>query len=237
LLGHHTRALGRVERIIDEALDVGMRGLLIGTLYEAGARCALSARDSAAFDRYYAAALEHLPDGRYAGVTARMARLLDAAKRASIAPAYPSKLPAEAVSPGSVKAKLAACEPDQKSARALELVMAATGASEGHLYDVVENGLVLRASSQSTPPPSHLSDFLARFLASAEQLRDQTVDLTYETSVLDPECALEPVPLSVEREGQRTVVAVAALTFALGRRWPNPELLDAIAAELCPDAA
>jgi hypothetical protein len=235
LLGHHARATARVERMIDEALDVGMRGLLLGILYETGARCALSARDSAAFDRYYAAALQHLPEGRYAGITARMNRLLDAARRASMAPTYPSKLPADALSPGTVKAKLAACEPDQKSARALELVMAATGASEGHLYHVVANGLVLCASSQSSPPPSHLSDFLQRFLASDELQRDQTVDLTYATSVLDPESALEPVPLLVEREGERTVVAIAALTFALGRRWPNPELLDAIANELCTD--
>jgi hypothetical protein len=131
-----------------------------------------------------------------------------------------------------IKDKLAACGPEQKSARALELVMAATGASEGHLYEVVAHGLVLRASSKSTPPPAHLSPFLQRFLASAELLRDQTVDLTYATSVLDPESALEPIPLAVERSGERKVVAIAALTFALGRRWPNPELLDAIAAEL-----
>jgi hypothetical protein len=100
------------------------------------------------------------------------------------------------------------------------------------LFKVGESGLTQLASCSALPAPPYLHDFLLRYLQSSEVVNDQTVDVSYHTSVVEAEVPLEPLLLSATRRGERIIVAVAALNFSGARRWPDPKLLESISDHL-----
>ncbi len=230
LLGMFERARAHVDRMLAEALERGFGGLPLGILYEAGARQALLARDKERFAHDYAACAQHFKYGRNPALTARLDRLMDQARNVSIAPAPDTG--ASELNTGLVLARLTRALPEERGAEALKLLMSATGAAEGHLFKVGEGGLTQLASFSPLPAPPYLQDFLLRYLQSSEVVNDQTVDVSYHTSLIEAEVPLEPLALSVTRRGERTVVAVAALNFSGARRWPDPKLLESISEHL-----
>jgi hypothetical protein len=230
LLGLFERARARIDRMLEESLARDFRGLHLGVIYEASARQALLARDAERFARDYAACAQHLNYGRNPALTARLDRLMDQARNVSIAPARDST--SSEVNTGLVLARLTRALPEERGSEALKLLMSATGASEGHLFKVGESGLTQLASYSMLPAPPYLHDFLLRYLQSSEVVNDQTVDVSYHTSVVEAEVPLEPLLLSATRRGERIIVAVAALNFSGARRWPDPKLLESISDHL-----
>lgn len=230
LLGLSERASARVERMLEETRVHGIRGLYLGVLHEAGARHALLTRDAERFAHHYAACARYLKYGKSPALTARLDRLLDQARGASIAPARDTGT--LELNPLLVEAQMASCGPDERGARALKLLMAATGASAGHLFMAGTDGLTPLASFSAMPAPPYLEDYLLRYLQSAEVVNDQTVDVSCHTSISEANLTLEPVLLSTTRNDERVVAGVAALSFAGGRRWPDPKLLETIAQQL-----
>jgi serine/threonine-protein kinase len=234
-LGMYGEARARVERMIEQSLLAGHGGVPVGVMYEAGARHAVLARDGEAFRHYYAGCTQHLKYGRSAAITARLDRLNDQARSVGIAPAREGGDGRQELNTGLVISQMSRCNPDERGAQALKLLMTATGASAGHLFKVNDGGLKQLASFSALPAPPYLCDFLLRYLQSAEVVNDQTVDVTYHTSLIEPDRTIEPVLLSATRDAERMVVGVAALSFAGGRRWPDPKLLETIAEQLFSD--
>jgi hypothetical protein len=230
LLGMGERARARLERVLEETRAHGTRGLFLGVIHEAGARLALLTRDAERFAHHYAACAQHLKYGKSPALTARLDRLIDQARDAAIAPARDTGT--LELSATLVAQQMSSCQGDERGARALKLLMTATGASAGHLFKVGEEGLTKLASFSAVPSPPYLQDFLLRYLQSAEVVNDQTVDVSLYTSIDEANLTLEPVLLSTTRDEERVVAGVAALSFAGGRRWPAPQLLETIAEQL-----
>jgi tetratricopeptide (TPR) repeat protein len=229
-LGQLELAKERIERILQEALAVGLGGLHLGAIYEAAARHALRARDAERFAHHYAACKRLLKYGQTPALTARLDRLLDQARNLSISPA--DQADGIELSPALIVELMSQCQAEARGAQALNLLAAATGAVSGHLYKVCDEGLRLLASSSPTPAPPYLVEFLLRYLLSAEVVSDQTVDVSHHASLVDGDRTLEIVVLSTTHAEQRIVAGIAALSFSNSRRWPAPELLESIAAEL-----
>jgi hypothetical protein len=130
---------------------------------------------------------------------------------------------------------LAAAEALERPALALQILMRATGASEGHLYRYQGDELALLTRSVEQAAPSALGQFLLNYLRSHEVVTDETVDMTYATRLIRPDGFIEPALLVANRAGgERTIVAVAALSFSGAYRWPDPNLLALIAEQLAP---
>jgi len=231
-LGRFEAARARIEQVLAATLALGVRGIHLGVVYETAARHAVMARDREAFTRYYEACAQLLRHGGGPAITARLDRLLDQARGASMVPGKTTHEQAGELTSEDVIAQLSACAPSARDAKALDLMMIATGATSGHLYRLRAGRLVPAAACSPVPPPAHLEDFLARYLESVDVLNDQTVDSACPTSLSGPDWVIEPVLLAASRQAERAIVGVVALCFSAGRRWPSPKVIEAIAAQL-----
>lgn len=233
-LGEHTSAVERLDRIIADVDQRGFRGLHRGAAYECRARVALAMRDAAAWQFYFAKCAEDLRFGNYPGITARLQRIQEKAQELGlVSDADPSD--ARHLTREQVATELSGCPREERPRRALDLMLQATGAESGYLYLVTQTGLVLGAQRGATPPPAHLPEVL-RHYASAEAQTEQTVDVTCPASFGANESTLEPLLVRAAQGVEQNAVAVLALRFPHGRRWPAPQLMEAIGDQLRSDA-
>ncbi|HEX6242654.1 MAG TPA: hypothetical protein VFZ61_17190, partial [Polyangiales bacterium] len=92
-----------------------------------------------------------------------------------------------------------------------------------------------RVASSGPAAPLELEPFLLRHLANAQldqAKTDQTLDVTCQTGFGKGDATLEPLLLSAGQGERRVQVAVVALHFSRSRRWPPPEVLEALARQL-----
>jgi hypothetical protein len=230
-LGEHEQASARLARVSGEIDAAGFRGLHRGAALEVGARLALARKDAASYERYYAECSQELGMGAYPAIAARLQRLQDRAEQLGLS-ALPPGVAQRQLSEEEVRRELAQCGAHERPGLALTLALRATGAESGYLYLLTDSGLQLGASASPLPPPAQLAEVLAHYVASAEVLSDQTVDITCHTSFGEADAALEPLLLRSRLAGERAPVAVLALRFPGGRRWPAPQLMDCIGAGL-----
>ena len=176
-LGDLDGAAARLDAIIVAQQAYGGHGLILGATYEARARVAIWAADSAAVERFGQLAAHEYRHGRATPLGARYERLTQEARNAGMAvlPQLDSFAATTHVGPtalGGVRATIehsvtsALNSAEDAAARAqvaLQLVCDAHAAPGGHLYVLRDDGLVLAASSGSREPDEQLRRFVTAF--------------------------------------------------------------------------
>jgi hypothetical protein len=226
-------ALLRIDRALALSAQLGLRGLIAGALHEARARLALAAGDEAAFQTHLGEAQDALGYGRHGPLTARLVRLLEAAKHSSLVRAREAGV--EELTLERIAEELGALEAGACARRALELILLATGARGGHLYAVGTADVRQLASHAAEAPPEELEPLLRAQSRLARSADDRTVVLTQEgenqvtASAYQPSVGgFEPVLLPANSE----LTFMTALRFHGPRLWPAPATLAAIGAQL-----
>jgi tRNA A-37 threonylcarbamoyl transferase component Bud32 len=155
-LGDYVGAAARLDRLIEQRAGIMPSRLLLD--YEARARVAIWAKDSAAAERFTALAASHSRAAHPAAVSARHGRLQSEAKQAGLEfevpmTAFESSVLGSARPRGdgsSVLTKVASAlgrigEPSLRARRALEMLCESTRARAGRLY-VLQDGALTRAA-------------------------------------------------------------------------------------------
>jgi hypothetical protein len=211
--------------------------LNLGATYEARARIAIWAEDSAAVEKYAGLTAQEYRHGRGSPLGARYERLMEEALRAGVKvlpelSEYETTLLAATtfgrrmtkIDVAQVMAKVA--DPKDLPSRALRLLCEARGASAGHLYLTSDQGLKLVASFGTEPPEDSLLGFVTDYFERELREQDSATGLLTEGSSLTPttsawtDCqgiAYDPLPISSIVEGVCLYAGIAVLSVR-GRR-------------------
>jgi tetratricopeptide (TPR) repeat protein len=175
-LGDYTSATARLSEVIAQQLELGVSGLNLGASYEARARIAIWAGDTAAVEEYAALTAREYRHGRGSPLGALYERLMAEARQAGV-PVLPqlsefeSTVMAKTVLahrlsvPVQVSQSMRSAESmGHRAVRALHLICDARGAHAGHLYLLAEGGLALAASNCDKQPDAGLLEFVTEFL-------------------------------------------------------------------------
>jgi hypothetical protein len=250
-LGDCAGACERLERVMNEQLELGVTGLLLGATYEARARIALWAGDDASVEHFAGLTKGEYRHGLGSALGARYERLMDEARRFATASApmltqlestrMASKLSAVAGLPMELLREVDTAE---RAARALHLLCKERSANEGHLYLCGNNGLTLAASEGPAGPPDGLREYLEdRLLREQEAFDLATVvhtsasapTVAWALGFKDAEGSIHrPVFLSAAVDGEPRYVAIAAIAEHSGLTMPisDGNLASLIAVEL-----
>jgi tetratricopeptide (TPR) repeat protein len=170
-LGDLALAVPHAEAAISDMEMRGAQGVALGAAYEARARVAVYAKDTADFERYAQLCDEQYRIGQNAALVARTKRLLRDAVDAGVVTA---PLVDVTVTPdpeewaSSLATLLSTCQrPDERAERALTLIAEQSQSAGGYLYTLQAEGPVLVATHGATPPPAHLDGLVTSYLASA----------------------------------------------------------------------
>jgi hypothetical protein len=188
-LGDYARATERLSRVIAEQRELGVSGLLLGAVYEARARIAIWAGDSAAVEEYAKLTAQEYSHGRGSPLGALYERLMDEARRAGVQ-VLPQLSEFESTmmsatrmgqpgtpKSGSLQALRHARTSAERAALAIKAICEARGARAGHLYLASESGLTLAASHASAPPDARLLE-LVTFAGQESRTEMATAPLT-----------------------------------------------------------
>lgn len=251
-LNDHASGAARLDAVIEAQRALGVTGLNLGASYEARARLAIWAGDTAAAEQYARLTAREYRHGHGSPLGARYERLMDEAQRAGV-PVLPKlsdfvstimattmlgqRLPAAA----AVHTMRSADGFAARAARALALICEVHGAQGGHLYLSGEDGLALAASSPSCDAHDAVREFAAMYLArevaqadmatvfagdAREQLDDAPASFTDEAGT-----AFHPLLLTCTVDGITHYAGVAMLHGAdRSRRQANTaEIVSAVA--------
>jgi hypothetical protein len=211
---------------VQKAETVNVFGLYYGVVLEAAARVAVECNDSVAFADYYNRCHEQFGSGAYPPLTARLEKLMTAARRRKLAGTGRHDDSIRLITPGRVRNELSSVQsaPD-RAAHALSLLVEAAKASAGHLYGIRAADLELIASQAAPAPSVELEEMLRAFLrAQSDEERtrgfDELSDRQSSPDLRADEAELMnfvPVLLTSGRGAGANAVAIVALAFAAGK--------------------
>jgi hypothetical protein len=222
-LGDHTNALLHAEAAISDLEMRGARGIALGAAYEARARVAMHAKDTEAFERYAQLCDEQYRIGQNAALVARTQRLLRDAVDAGVstAPVFEVSPPPDPDEWGSSLATLlSTCQrPDERAERALTLIAEHSQLQGGYLYTLQQHGPVLVATHGAAPPPAHLDEMVASYLAKVSAVQTDMEATTVQASPRRRDADTRgrgwagyvPMLLSHEHENDRAVIGLAVM--------------------------
>jgi hypothetical protein len=224
-LGNHAAARTRIA----EAFEVSQRrpafGIYEGLHHEVAARVAVDCDDAPAFMHHYTRCWEQYGSGAYPPLTARLEKLMTAARRKKLAGTTRRGNSLAVVSVERVRDEMAAAKTkDARAKCALALLLEAAHAQAGHLYGIRDADIEWLASVAAPMPGAELEDMLRsmlreqsdeeRTLGVEELSRRPTKVHTYaksDTAVLH----YLPVLLTRGIGAGASVVAIAALACDL----------------------
>jgi hypothetical protein len=250
--GEHAAAVALCERVIATSEALGTSGLLIGALYEARARVAIACDDEVAFEAAAErCALEYKKGGSPA-LAARLARLLDEARKVEVLRSEPPPSANAAIEQTNsatehhtVQSLMFECADDRDRARcALTLLLNGSTSRAAHLYGIRENGLELLASLPETGEDGAMLGWIGMCLRAEIDSSDITETATAANGTEREEHGpgryvdghgqvFEPIFLEQRDESGVLIVAVLALhvPFSL-RTVPPKDLLVQIADQM-----
>jgi hypothetical protein len=170
--GHAQQAIERIELVISDQCQRGVRGLQLGASYEARARVAVALHNEVDTARYAALAAQELLHGPGATLTLRCGRLLQEARRAGVSIPSLAQTGAAAVQSASIDPNAAAvaralgeARGNERARRALELLCKHGHATGGYVYLArgANAELVLVASWNASQPSEALARFASAF--------------------------------------------------------------------------
>jgi hypothetical protein len=242
-LGDHESAMLRSTEALHELERRGVLGIYYGLALESAARIAIECGDAEAFKQFFARCWEQYGGGAYPPITARLERMLTAARRKQLVDATQDAAPDASAWPERVRAELGqATDAGDRARRALSLLLESSHAISGHLYGIKGAEIELMASHAPAAPEPALEKMLRDFLR-AESDEDRTLALD-EIALVRPSMrtrsaadrdGLRYFPfLLATGQGSRTIAAgVVALAFANGKLAALPAALtSAIGEEL-----
>jgi hypothetical protein len=229
-LGRSDEACALADECLNEAEASGLRGLALGTFYEARARLALALQDETAFRTFALRCAQEYRCGNDAGLSAKYERLLQAARGQGFTLGALERAVEVGHASGSdatfrtVHSQLSACTgADERARRALELLVQRAGAARGRLYAMRAGRLeCIAAQPQQTEPdeqPAGLARFLRRELARSrvavetvvETASPSTADRTPKTHTGERVEPLNLLALRAARDGEPIIAGVAVL--------------------------
>jgi hypothetical protein len=242
--GERASATGRLERLLVEAGRVGNPALL-GSVHETRARLAEQGEDAVAFQAHALEADRCYRETRNPVLIARAQALLDPRARRGAARGEEAAQDAQTVtSPthqaSDVSAVMTGCRGRlERAERALELLLRASGGSEGYLYLVREDGALELCAPQGGEEPARdrlgeLERSIRRVeegsSASSEEPAEGAEPETYPPSGWAEEPPAGPLALVLSmRVGNRPrAVGGALIDGAASLRRPAPALLEQI---------
>jgi tetratricopeptide (TPR) repeat protein len=252
-LGNFDRAASRLELVIKEQLELGVTGLNLGASYEARARVAIWAGDTAAVEAYGRLTAQEYRHGRGSPLGARYERLMEEAAKGGSG-ALPGLADidsgsARSLGPGSsshdvlvTQAMNGADQARARAQRALRLLCDERKSDGGHLYLFAGDELSHVASLGDNPAPDGLLPFLTKRLEE-EQAEDTKTIVPLAGDFLGTDDAAvftddagtmhDPVMLTCILEGKARHAGVAVLSH---RRAPvrttSAALVAAVSAHL-----
>jgi tetratricopeptide (TPR) repeat protein len=250
--GHLDEAQALCDEALAELEADGVRGLWLGSLYEARAFVAIMRGDESAFERDAARCATEYRRGKNSTLVANYERLMrEAARRALPVPerlahaaerggATTTTHHEQGAVVGSVAMRLAACQNASERAHAvLVTLMEHSGADAGYLYRL-HAGQPKRAAAipSEAPVPEGVDSFVARFVQDQIDDEEETKSLLAGETLVEggeaPSIATQagimyPVLLASFREGEPVLAAIGILRLATGSKPPKLELLDTLA--------
>jgi hypothetical protein len=196
-LGDATGAIGQAEAAIENLRALGSQGVLLAVAYETRARVAALLQDTATFAQYTTLCAEQLRAGSNRVLHAKLEKLRQIALRAEMnleAEVFEGATLTEQLGGSQLTSMLDNCRGfPERAQQALGVVLKHSGAGEGFLYTVTENGPELAASIGECDRPERITAFAREYLDS--ELRDQGVH----TSTL----AVDSMPMVSEMSGSQ----------------------------------
>jgi hypothetical protein len=195
-LGDVTDATAHADAVIENLRALGSKGLLLALAYETRARVAVIFQDNAAFGQYAALCADQLRAGSSRVLTAKLEKLKQVALRAemSLQPETFEGAMMTEISGSQLTSMLDGCRGfSERAQQALNVVLRHSGAGEGFLFTVGENGPELAARIGDCERPERVAVFAREYLEA--ELRDQEMH----TSTISPESA----PLISELTGSQ----------------------------------
>jgi serine/threonine-protein kinase len=250
-LGDYVGACERLERVMNEQLERGVAGLLLGATYEARARIAVWASDESSVERFARLTAGEYRHGLGSALGARYERLMDEARRFAVLP-LPKLTQFDSTRRVGTSASMSArpterlreVDTSERAARALGLLCEERSASEGHLYLCGAKGLTLVASEGAAAPPGGLREYLEDRLIREVEAFDLATVIHASSSKPAAASALgftdaqggvhRPAFLTAVVAGEARYVAIAVTVERNGRPMPTGDgtLASLIAAEL-----
>jgi hypothetical protein len=257
--GHHAEALALSEAAIATSERYGFQGVSLATMYEVRARIAIAMDDEPAFQSAVERCAAEYKKGKSPALTAKIARLLDEARKLEVLVTEPPPAAMElfehtqtATELHTVQSLMQECKGDGDRGRvALTLLLNGSTSQSAHLYGVREAGLTYLASL----PEDESDPVMHAWLEASLRAELETFEITETATVAGgsgerPEESgpgrytnargqtFEAIFLEqrevTEDKGQKTlIVAVVALHVPYGLRTvPPKDLLTQIAEQL-----
>jgi hypothetical protein len=245
--GDNAAAARRMERVLEEAAELGLGGLPLGYLYECRARVAMYTADAPGFEHYAQLVADQFRPGRDPVLAAKYSKLMDEARSENLALSSEVLRAAdiqtgEAGSElGRVRSRMEGCGDARARAReGLQLVTESAGASGGYLFALGEDGLYLAAKSGGGDPPDGIDEVVEQQFAQALG-RDGSTEISTasepsegpwssrERAWRDPTGRLyRPVLLDTRRAGRAQLAGVLMLQVDGQVAAPSPAVVAAV---------
>jgi hypothetical protein len=238
-LGDLANASTHADAAINDMEMHGTRGVALGAAYEARARVALYAKDSATFEQYAQLCEEQYRVGQNPALIARTKRLQRDAVDAGISTTPVLDEVQVAPDPedweSSLATLLSTCHrPDERAERVLTLIAQHSQSQGGYLYTLQKEGPVLVATHGAVPPPAHLDQLVSNYLAHATDERRDMDATTVKTVAGRREADVSrsrswsgyiPMLLAHSHENDLAVIGLAVMLSSRGQTHRVPHRL------------
>jgi tetratricopeptide (TPR) repeat protein len=246
-LGDYAGASARLAEVIAAQRALGVSGLHIGSSYEARARIAIWAGDTAAVEEFGRLAAREYRHGRGSPLGALYDRLMDEARRAGVmvlpqlsefesTMMSATKVALHVPVASTVATILRASDAAERAACALDVICDARGAVSGYLYLLGERGLSLAATDSEDGEPEGLREFITGHLTQELEpemttMPDATANSSSRTTFwTDPRGTTYRPFLVTCAIGGRELCAGVGVLLLDGTREPRPGAADIVAA-------
>jgi hypothetical protein len=232
-LGDTASAIANADAAIERLQAIGSKGVLLAIAYETRARVAVYAQDEIMFTRAAALCAEQLRAGASRVLTAKFEKLKQAAALADIRATSELVEVApytEQFTGTQLTSLLDGCRgTGERAQQALNILLKQSGASNGFLFTLTENGPELVAKVGECERPERMAAFAREYLNA--ELRDQ--DVRTSSMMLDSAPAVSgmtgsqgerfrPVLLSHPVQGGFAITGVAIAVLLPGVRFAFP---------------
>jgi hypothetical protein len=226
----HADAVVTAEQIIERLTQLGSTGLILGLAYEARARVALAMLDQAAYDEFSQLSEQMFAPAGNPALFAKTRRLERDAQKKQLAPV---QAPMEAAAPRGIastilKSKLRACaDADARARVALKVLADQSGATDGVLYRVAEDGPICVASIGSLEPGEALHAMVREYIAGETHGHEATTGSEIDTEIRTEwtqfgDASFRPVLLSHYTEAGYAITGLAVFALAADQPFVYP---------------
>jgi hypothetical protein len=245
--GHHREALELIEATVAFAEQRGCVGLALGLFYEKCAEVAMHMGDPAQFMRAFERCASEYKKGQNPMLSAKLARLLDRARRLGCEPGEPARellawLAPNADEPehNTVRSRMLECiDADDRARCALTILLQSAESCSGYLYGVRASEVVALCALPEPSSDAALTAWLQRVVldeiaAAAEDDDDDTRSQRSPERYTDAEGrTLGAVLLIGEHQGQQSIAGALVLDAPSGDyRVPPRNMMHEIASRL-----